>query len=86
MLVIARKPGQVIRLGDEIQVTVLSGTDGRITLGSDLPASMTIQLGEAIQLAVVSSGHGQVRLGIAAPEHVRIVRGEIANRVRPAAD
>ena len=46
MLVLSRKIGEVIRVGDEIEVIVLEVKGGRVKLGFAGPRDVTIRRGE----------------------------------------
>jgi len=43
MLVLTRKPGQKIFIGDEIVVTVVQARDGSLRLGIDAPKEISIR-------------------------------------------
>jgi carbon storage regulator len=55
MLVLSRKPGEGIMIGDGIQVTVLATQGGRVKLGVSAPAEMPVHR-EEIQERIFS-GH-----------------------------
>ncbi len=42
MLVLTRKPGQQIAIGDDIMVTVLQSNNGRVRLGISAPREVPI--------------------------------------------
>ena len=43
MLVLTRKPGESVRIGDDVTVTVLGGPRGRpVRLGVDAPGEVTV--------------------------------------------
>ena len=46
MLVLTRKPGEKIRIGDEIVLTVIEIKGNRIKLGIDAPTDVSIVRGE----------------------------------------
>lgn len=46
MLILTRKAGETIRIGDSITVTVVQLNDGQIKLGIDAPKSVTVHRGE----------------------------------------
>lgn len=46
MLILMRKPGEVIRIGDDIQVVVLNVQGGRVSLGIEAPKNVVIQRAE----------------------------------------
>jgi carbon storage regulator len=46
MLVLTRKPGQFILLGDSVQITVVKVKGQQIRLGIEAPESVPIQRGE----------------------------------------
>jgi carbon storage regulator len=46
MLVLTRKPGESIRVGDDITLTVLDVRGGHIKLGIEAPADVRILRGE----------------------------------------
>ena len=49
MLVLTRKAGEGIVIGDEIRVTILENKEGRIRLGIEAPQDMTIHREEVYQ-------------------------------------
>ncbi|UUO07988.1 carbon storage regulator [Blastopirellula sp. J2-11] len=46
MLVLTRKPGETIRIGDDIVVTISQLKGGRVRIGIDAPPEMGIRRGE----------------------------------------
>ena len=62
MLVLSRRPGESIRIGDNIIVYVTQTKRGRVTLGIDAPHSISILRGELQESfpapAVQSTGDG----------------------------
>ena len=46
MLVLSRKPGERVYLGDDIEVVVLEVQGGRVKLGFNAPNDLPIQRGE----------------------------------------
>ena len=46
MLILTRKAGETIRIGDSITVTVVQLNDGQIKLGIDAPRSVAVHRGE----------------------------------------
>ncbi|TWT39634.1 carbon storage regulator [Blastopirellula retiformator] len=46
MLVLTRKPGETIRIGDDIVITISQLKGGRVRVGIDAPAEMGIRRGE----------------------------------------
>ncbi|WP_425448045.1 carbon storage regulator [Dethiothermospora halolimnae] len=46
MLVIGRKPGQYVKIGDNIRVKVIKSEDGDLRLGIDAPKDVKIIRGE----------------------------------------
>lgn len=46
MLILTRKAGETIRIGDSITVTVVQLNDGQIKLGIDAPKSIAVHRGE----------------------------------------
>ncbi|MEQ8210669.1 MAG: carbon storage regulator [Lacipirellulaceae bacterium] len=54
MLVIARKPGERVLVGDQIKITVVKLSGGGVRLGIEAPPEMSImreELAEALQAA-----------------------------------
>ena len=49
MLVLTRKPGQRIRIGDEIEVTLLEVSGDRVRLGFSAPPDVTIHRQEVYE-------------------------------------
>ncbi len=52
MLVLTRKPGQRILVGEEIVITILENGTGRICVGIDAPPDVRILRGELCEAAV----------------------------------
>ncbi|EAQ80162.1 carbon storage regulator [Blastopirellula marina] len=46
MLVLTRKPGETIRIGDDIVITISQLKGGRVRIGIDAPPEMGIRRGE----------------------------------------
>lgn len=49
MLVLTRKVGQVIRVGDDILIHVLTGIGGQVKIGVDAPSNVTVHREEIYQ-------------------------------------
>ncbi len=46
MLVLSRKPGETIRLGDDIVITVVQLKNGRVSIGVEAPTDVKVLRGE----------------------------------------
>ena len=46
MLVLGRKPGESIRIGDDVVIKVVTARNGQTKLGSDAPKAIKIVRGE----------------------------------------
>lgn len=46
MLVLTRKPGEKIRIGEDIEITVISISGNRVKLGIDAPSEVGIRRSE----------------------------------------
>jgi len=46
MLILSRKPGEVIRIGDDIIITILSCDWGNIRVGIDAPKGVSVHRSE----------------------------------------
>jgi len=55
MLVLARKEGEGIRLGDEIVITVLSTHGGQVRLGIEAPTRITIHREEIYDMIAAAN-------------------------------
>lgn len=66
MLVLSRKRGERIRIGDSVEVTVLAISGSRVKLGFSGPPDIWIHREEVRQAAVVPAGSEQQEL---APVH-----------------
>ena len=42
MVVLSRKPGEAIRIADDIRIVVLKSSSGRITLGIEAPPNVRV--------------------------------------------
>jgi carbon storage regulator len=49
MLILSRKVGEAIRMGDSITVTVLGVTRGQVKIGIDAPRSLAVHRDEVYQ-------------------------------------
>ena len=63
MLILARKPGESIVIGNSIRITVIDSSSGSVRLGFEAPADMSIyreeiyrEIAEANQVAVDDFG------------------------------
>lgn len=46
MLVLSRRFGEAIVIGNDIRITIISGRDGQIRLGIDAPAELAVDRSE----------------------------------------
>ncbi len=83
MLVLTRKLGESIIIGDDIIITVLNINEDQIYLDVNTSESLTINIQESvsirddIKVTVVKIDKNQVKLGITAPDDVTIKREEV---------
>jgi carbon storage regulator len=49
MLVISRKSGETLRIGDSVSVTVLSVSGDKVAIGIDAPREISILRGELLE-------------------------------------
>lgn len=49
MLVLSRRVGETIRIGDNIKVTILALTDGQVRMGFDAPKEIAVHREEIYQ-------------------------------------
>ncbi len=83
MLVLARRQGESLIIGDDIKVTVLTIDKTQITLGVNdsegvtLDVQETITIKDGITVKLVKTDKTQVKLGIEAPADVTINREEV---------
>jgi carbon storage regulator len=49
MLILSRKVGEAIRMGDSVTVTVLGVTRGQVKIGIDAPRSLAVHRDEVYQ-------------------------------------
>ena len=83
MLVLTRRQGESLRIGDDIKITVLIIYKTQIKLGVNDSEGLTINLQESIPIRngitvkLVKTDKTQVKLGIEAPEDVTINREEV---------
>lgn len=54
MLVLTRKPGEVIHIGDDITVKVLRVNGGRVRIAIDAPRELPIQRGELVEVTMTT--------------------------------
>lgn len=63
MLILTRKPGETIRIGDNVTLRVIEVSKGSVKLGIDAPASVTIlreEVYERIVEANIAASQGSV--------------------------
>ena len=83
MLVLTRRLGESLIIGDDIKITVLTIGKNQIKLGVNDSGGVTIKLQETttikdgIAVKLVKSDKSQVKLGITAPDSVTINREEV---------
>jgi carbon storage regulator len=83
MLVLTRRLGESIIIGDDIIITVLNISKDQFYLGVNISESLTINLQETVSIregitvTAVKIDKGQVRLGIEAPKDITINREEV---------
>ncbi len=58
MLVLRRKPGQSITIGDDIQIVVLQGRGNTVKIGIEAPSHISILRGE-LEREFVTAGDAQ---------------------------
>jgi carbon storage regulator len=56
MLVLTRKQGEQIRIGDSIVIKVISSGRGKAKIGIDAPADVRVMRGELAKLLEANSG------------------------------
>lgn len=61
MLILARRPGESVHVGDDIKITILSIKGQQIKLGLDVPDSTPVYRGE-IYLKVQSQNNSALEL------------------------
>jgi carbon storage regulator len=52
VLVLTRRPGESLRLGEDVRVTVLSVAGGQVRLGIEAPASVSVLREEVFERVV----------------------------------
>lgn len=55
MLVLTRKEGEGVRIGDEIVITVLSSSNGHVRLGIEAPSRVTIHREEIYNMIAAAN-------------------------------
>lgn len=56
MLVLSRKPGETIQIGEEVTLTVLEVHGSRIRIGITAPDHITVMRGELTSAVQIASG------------------------------
>lgn len=49
MLILQRKPGEAVRIGDDVTVSILSVENGRVRIAIDAPTSIPILRSELVE-------------------------------------
>lgn len=70
MLIITRKKGQSIMIGDDIEITVSKLEDGSVKLGIDAPKEMTI-LRKELYEAVIKENEEAMKININLLKNIR---------------
>ena len=52
MLVLSRKPGEFITIGDSIKITVIESRGGKVRIGIEAPREVPVVRGELLQYPV----------------------------------
>ena len=76
MLVLTRKPGEKILIGDDIVITVLDARGDSIRIGIDAPRGVTIQRDEVVR-AVTEANVAASRVDPEAEERIKATLGLI---------
>ena len=79
MLVLTRKLGEMIRIGDQIKVTVLEVRSGQVKLGIDAPTEVKVHR-EEVYARIQAENR---RAGRATPENLRGPAQELRGRALP---
>ncbi|HHY91861.1 MAG TPA: carbon storage regulator CsrA [Firmicutes bacterium] len=79
MLVLSRRPGQSIMIGDDIEVTVLEWKDGQVSLGITAPRHVPVHRREVYEAIV------QENRAAAAPAQLDL-RSLLQGKVEPGND
>ncbi|MBM0211842.1 carbon storage regulator [Pseudomonas syringae group genomosp. 3] len=61
MLILTRRFGEAIVIGDDIRVTIISGRDGQIRLGIDAPAELAVDRSEIRTAKLANPRNGSDR-------------------------
>lgn len=86
MLVLTRKPGEQILLGDDIVITVLEGPSGTVRIGIDAPRGVKITRAE-VMAAVIAENRAAAASAGSAEEGMLAALGALsASAALPAPD
>ena len=77
MLVLTRKPGEKILIGDDIVITVLDARGDSVRIGIDAPRGVKIQRDEVVR-AVSEANLAASRIDTAAEERIKRSLGVLA--------
>lgn len=66
MLILQRKPGEAVRIGDDVTVSILSVENGRVRIAIDAPTSIPILRSELIE--AIAANRDSVVSGTSADE------------------
>ena len=70
MLVLSRRAGERIQIGDQIEVTVVRIGPGVVRIGIEAPTEMTVLRDEVRQNLLVSANRASTRQSSAAAEEI----------------
>lgn len=73
MLVLTRKPGESLRIGDDVKITVVASSSGQVRIAIEAPAHVTVHREEVWQ-RVVAANLEAARVGTAVDEQLAAVR------------
>lgn len=71
MLILQRKPGEAVRIGDDITVSILAVENGRVRIAIDAPTSIPILRSELIEAS--AANRDSVVVGTSADDLVALL-------------
>ncbi|SDS90868.1 carbon storage regulator, CsrA [Microterricola viridarii] len=84
MLVLTRKPGEKILIGDDIVITVLDARGDSIRIGVDAPRGIKIQRSEVVQAVAEANAEATGAAGSAEEQRLVLSLGKLAPPVPTA--
>lgn len=84
MLVLSRRHGERIRIGQDTLIQIKSSIGEVLMISIETPAIVgeCFQISEDVSISFLSSADGVVRIGVQAPRNIAVNREEVHQRIK----